>query len=295
MNLTLGSLFDGISGFPLAASWSGIETKWLSEIDPYCLKVSKKNFPNVIQYGNIKEIGKGRKWEPEAVNIISGGFPCQPYSLAGKRKGKEDDRHLWPEMLRIIREVRPRWVVGENVYGIINWNRGLVFDEVQTDLEAEGYEVFAYVLPAVSINAPHRRDRVWFVAYSIGSDRGGNEGERKKENKAIRSNILLHPAGLSNKRSFTNSNFQRLQEWIQGGFRGIQSQAGTSKRGEFTRTYPKENWREFPTQSPVCRRDDGIPHRVDRIKALGNAIVPQVVHEIFKVIVTIENETTLDY
>ena len=101
--------------------------------------------------------------------MLTGGFPCQPYSHAGKRLGKEDDRHLWPEMLRAIREIQPPWVVGENVLGLVNWSDGLVFHEVQTDLEAEGYEVQPFVLPAVSVNAPHRRDRIWFVAHRNGT------------------------------------------------------------------------------------------------------------------------------
>jgi DNA (cytosine-5)-methyltransferase 1 len=159
-----GSLFSGIGGFDLAAEWCGWENVFHCECNPFGQKVLKHHFPNSISYNDITKtdftIHRG------TIDIISGGFPCQPYSSAGKRLGKEDERHLWPEMLRAIREIQPSWVVGENVRGLTNWNGGLVFDEVQTELEAEGYEVLPFLLPACAVNAPHRRDRIWFIAYS---------------------------------------------------------------------------------------------------------------------------------
>jgi DNA (cytosine-5)-methyltransferase 1 len=162
--MTHGSLFSGIGGFDLAAEWMGWENIFHCEWNPFGQKVLSHYWPNAISYHDITKtdftIHRGQ------IDILTGGFPCQPYSLAGKRKGKEDERHLWPEMLRAIREIQPRWIVGENVFGLVNWNGGLVFNEVQTDLETEGYEVFPYVLPAAAVNAPHRRDRIWFVAYS---------------------------------------------------------------------------------------------------------------------------------
>lgn len=187
MLLTQLELFAGIGGFGLAGHWAGIETVCQVEIDPFCQKVLAKNFPNAKKHGDIKTFN-GTEYRG-TVDIISGGFPCQPYSAAGKRLGKEDERHLWPEMLRIIREVRPRWIVGENVFGLINWSAGLVFDEVQSDLESEGYEVQAFVLPAAAVNAPHRRDRVWFVAYagnngSVTPKVRQSVGERNDRNKA---------------------------------------------------------------------------------------------------------------
>ena len=177
-----GSLFSGIGGFDLAAEWMGWNNIFHCEIEPFPRKILNHHFPNSITYEDIKQtdfsIHRGQ------IDILTGGFPCQPYSAAGQRKGKEDERHLWPEMLRVIREIQPRWVVGENVLGLVNWSEGLVFEEVQLDLEAEGYEVQAFVLPASAKNAPHRRDRVWFVAYSnsngyITSFRGG-DGEKEK-------------------------------------------------------------------------------------------------------------------
>lgn len=157
-------LFEGIGGFSLAARWMGWETVAWCEWNEFGQKVLRHHFPEAKGHGDITKtdftIYRGQ------CDILTGGFPCQPYSLAGKRLGKEDERHLWPEMLRAIREIQPRWVVGENVFGLINWSGGLVFHEVQTDLEAAGYEVFPYVLPAGAVNAPHRRDRVWFIAYN---------------------------------------------------------------------------------------------------------------------------------
>ena len=160
--MTHGSLFSGIGGFDLAAEWMGWQNVFHCEWNTFGQRVLKYYWPNAISYHDITKtdftIHRGR------IDILTGGFPCQPYSNAGKRLGKEDDRHLWPEMLRAIREIQPRWVVGENVLGLVSWSDGLVFHEVQSDLEAEGYEVQPFVLAAVSVNAPHRRDRVFFVA-----------------------------------------------------------------------------------------------------------------------------------
>ncbi|HEY0772122.1 MAG TPA: DNA (cytosine-5-)-methyltransferase, partial [Sphingobacteriaceae bacterium] len=212
-----GSLFSGIGGFDLAAQWMGWENVFHCEINPFCNKVLNHYWPNAISYNDIKTtdftIHRG------GIDVLSGGFPCQPYSLAGKRKGKEDERHLWPEMLRAVREIKPRWIIGENVYGLINWSGGLVFDEVQADLEAEGYEVFPYVLPACGKNAPHIRDRVFFVAYS---------------------------------------NIKGLEGWVQTKFKGVFSQAKTLKRRESARIPTAPDWAQFPTQSPLCSRDDGL-------------------------------------
>ena len=181
--MTHGSLFSGIGGFDLAAEWMGWQNVFHCEWNIFGQKVLKYYWPESISYNDITKtdftIHRGR------IDILTGGFPCQPYSMAGKRLGKEDDRHLWPEMLRAIREIQPRWVVGENVLGLVNWSNGLVFHEVQADLEAEGYEVQPFVLPAVSVNAPHRRDRVWFVAKNTGLN-GCLFGESIEEGAEIR-------------------------------------------------------------------------------------------------------------
>jgi DNA (cytosine-5)-methyltransferase 1 len=285
--MTHGSLFSGIGGFDLAAEWMGWENIFHCEWNPFGQKVLKYHFPNAISYEDITKtdftIHRGR------IDILTGGFPCQPYSMAGKRLGKEDERHLWPEMLRAIREIQPRWVVGENVFGLINWSGGLVFHEVQADLEAEGYEVQPYVLPAVSVNAPHRRDRVWFVAYSRKlrleqRKTFGIMGEGQEEIRGERNKPTLQSSSESSIKNASNTKSERLE-------REGRERIGFAFNNTFKRIW---NWDTFPTQSPICSRNDGLSHRLDgitfpkwrneSIKAGGNAIVPQVVYQIFKAI-----------
>jgi DNA (cytosine-5)-methyltransferase 1 len=181
-------LFEGIGGFSLAARWMGWETLAWCEWNEFGQKVLKHHFPETEGFGDITKTDFTKY--ANRIDILTGGFPCQPYSAAGKRLGKEDERHLWPEMLRVIREVQPSWVVGENVLGLVNWSGGLVFHEVQADLEAEGYEVFPFVLPACAVNAPHRRDRVWFVANRNDKKRNGRgcASERTRQETEYRRN-----------------------------------------------------------------------------------------------------------
>lgn len=282
-----GSLFSGIGGFDLAAEWMGWDNIFQVEKDAFCQKVLAKNFPQTKRYGDIKEFD-GTQYRG-AIDILTGGFPCQPYSIAGKRKGNEDVRHLWPDMLRVIREIQPSFVVGENVYGLLNWSKGLVFEQVQTDLENIGYEVQACILPACSVNAPHKRDRIWFIANSK-SDRNRRglycmeipyEGFRKSKEHRENNLQLRHNGKIW---TSTNTDIQGLQKRIQSGLGCNVKPYGAFTWSEPSRTHPKSNWSEFPTQSPVCGRNDGVSNRVDRIKGLGNAVVPQVVYEIFKAI-----------
>lgn len=291
--MTHGSLFSGIGGFELAAEWAGWENVFQVEWNPFCQKILKKNFPDANLFGDIREFD-GLPWRG-SVDVISGGFPCQPYSSAGKRLGKEDERHLWPEMLRIIRDVAPRWVVGENVRGLVNWSGGLVFDEVQADLEASGYEVQPFLLPAASVNAPHRRDRVWFVAYRAGEQmgdagqprqRGGVEcaaadAEHLQSINGHQSNMQrrrpedAEQIRMGGKPTTANPNNQRREKQHTSEKPGYPGQPGW---GMFTQ------WDKWPTQPPVCGRNDGVSNRVDRIAALGNAVVPQLVWRIFDTI-----------
>jgi len=157
-----GSLFSGIGGFDLAAEWMGWENVFHVERDPFCRKILSHHFPKSQTHEDIKTFNGTAFFG--GVDIITGGFPCQPFSAAGKRAGTSDDRYLWPEMFRIIREARPTYVLAENVRGLLSWNEGLVLDTVCADLESEGYEVCPVVLPAASVNAPHRRDRIWILA-----------------------------------------------------------------------------------------------------------------------------------
>ena len=288
-------LFEGIGGFSLAARWAGWHTVAWCEINPFGQQVLRHHFPKAKGHDDITKtdftIYRG------TVDIITGGFPCQPYSLAGKRLGKEDERHLWPEMLRAIREVAPRWVVGENVAGLVNWSDGLVFEEVQTELEAEGYEVLAFVLPAAGVGAPHRRDRVWFVAYASGERRKTRESHSNWQNSAKNKTRLdSRPKRYGDIRVIANSDNKRLQRSKeQGGAAGIRQESHQQPAGCVCTA-----WDEFPTQSPVCSRDDGFSARLDGItfskwrsesvKAYGNAIVPQVALQIFNSINQFENE-----
>jgi DNA (cytosine-5)-methyltransferase 1 len=268
-----GSLFSGIGGFDLAAEWMGWENVFHCEWNTFGQKVLKHHFPNSISYNDITKtdfsIHRGN------IDIITGGFPCQPYSTAGLRKGKADERHLFPEMLRAIKEIQPTWVIGENVRGLVSWGGGLVFHEVCNDLEREGYEVQPFLIPAASVNAPHKRERIWFVAYSDGARREKLNTSTITNQQDIISGYALHSNGSSEQ-----------GEYI-----------GQERKGKFDRPNSRDefnNFQNFPTQSPICLGDDGLSNRLDSItfskwrnesiKAGGNAIVPQVAYEIFKTI-----------
>lgn len=283
--LNHGSLFSGIGGFDLAAEWMGWENMFHCEIAKFPRKVLKYYWPEAISYEDIKKtdftIHRGR------IDVLTGGFPCQPYSTAGKRLGKEDDRHLWPEMLRAIREIQPRYVVGENVRGLTNWNGGLVFDEVQADLEAEGYEVLPFLLPACGVGAPHRRDRIWFVAFKNTLRLGRSYG-KYEQNRAE----IWQQRDISARDSDGIYLFKRItpDADVDGG----RENNGQREPKLFNKNGSQRYWQNFPTQSPVCNGDDGLSSRLDgitfskwrnkSIKGGGNAVVPQIPYAIFKAI-----------
>ena len=304
-------LFEGIGGFSIAAHWMGWNTVAWCEINPFAQKVLKYHFPNAIGHEDITKtdfsVYRNR------VDLITGGFPCQPYSMAGKRKGKDDDRHLWPQMCRAIREIAPRYIVGENVLGLVNWNGGLVFDEVCADLEAEGYEVAPVVIPAAAVNAPHGRDRVWFVAYcnsrrlersiEVGwncinverKSKFGNATNPDSDGQHQRNgeHEINASQGGVNALDDLNANDERRNASDTECLRGRQNFRQRESRFN-DQTCSPNNWDNFPTQSPICGGDDGLPGQLDgitfskwrneSIKAYGNAIVPQVAFEIFKAI-----------
>jgi DNA (cytosine-5)-methyltransferase 1 len=286
-----GSLFSGIGGFDLAAEWCGWENVFHCEWNEFGQKVLKHYWPNSESFGDITKTDFTKF--NGSVDIISGGFPCQPYSSAGKRLGKEDERHLWPEMLRVIREVRPRYVVGENVFGLLNWNGGLVFDEVHADLAAEGYETQAVVIPAAAVNAPHGRDRVWFVAHSLRNGLNQRNGNDEKQSSERGEYAQRDVESLYNEESIVKHTMCIRQER-----RVHKEQPKTTIGKQFSkrnaRSIKSTNWENFPTQSPICGGNDGLPSELDgitfskwrneSIKAYGNAIVPQVAYEIFKTI-----------
>jgi len=332
-----GSLFSGIGGFDLAAEWMGWENIFHCEWNKFGQQVLHYYWPKAICYENICttdfRVHRG------TIDILTGGFPCQPYSSAGKRLGKEDERHLWPEMLRAIREIQPRWIVGENVRGLTNWNGGVVFDEVQSDLEAQGYEVTPFLLPACAVNAPHRRDRIWFVAYSTCTSERANElrGIRPENGKiegegsqtfydAIRPNGFEGITTNSNSNGLNECNSNNEVNTSQGRVNalgdfdtsnGDGDVADTSSIGQeyalenrelegrrFGQSYQRNAWDSFPSVSPICTGDDGISDRLDSItfpkwrnesiKAGGNAVVPQVVMQIFKTIELYERTKNSD-
>jgi DNA (cytosine-5)-methyltransferase 1 len=285
--MTHGSLFSGIGGFDLAAEWMGWENKFHCEWNEFGQRVLNYYWPDAELFTDITK-SDFTKYANQ-IDVLTGGFPCQPYSAAGKRLGKEDERHLWPEMLRSIREIAPRYVVGENVRGLTNWNGGLVFDEVCADLENLGYQVAPFIIPACAVNAPHKRDRVWFVAYS-------NFSSTKYKIQTGRHLFTSH----SNYGHASDTSVERLQgSKFNGTFNGTKRNCDESY-DTTTEFHKIENWKEFPTQSPICGGDDGLPTELDRItfskwrtesiKAYGNAIVPQVVYQIFKAIEQYESK-----
>jgi DNA (cytosine-5)-methyltransferase 1 len=291
-----GSLFSGIGGFDLASEWMGWENVFHCEWNEFGKKVLHHYWPNAESFDNITKTDFTKY--ANKIDILTGGFPCQPYSSAGQRKGKEDERHLWPEMLRAIREIKPKYIVGENVFGLLNWNGGMVFDEVHSDLELEGYEVQAVVIPAAAVNAPHGRDRVWFVATNTMPIRLQYSPIRREMDQGQKE--ICRSRGESSKPIKTNGCNGNATNTSSG---RIQGHRGRSENGEFqtnefnqnnSKRQPRMDWEKFPTQSPICGGDDGIPTKLDgitfskwrneSIKAYGNAIVPQVAYQIFKAI-----------
>lgn len=301
--MTHASLFSGIGAAELAARWMGWDNLFHCEVDGFCNRILNYWFPESKAYEDIRETDftpwRGR------VDVLTGGFPCQPFSVAGSRKGAEDDRYLFPEMLRVVSEIRPSWVVGENVTGIITMvqpgseaqvaaetdmfgknivyrkkERYVLFDIISS-LEGLGYEVQPFVIPACAVGAPHRRERIWIVAHRSDS---GAEGEYHGQVPACPSGTA--PDADGNRQG--NGACKPLS-WKE--CKGP-ADIGPSCKGE----YPQERWRDFPTVSPVCRRHDGLPFDVDRltvpypgwraqsVKSYGNSMVPQVVYEIFRAI-----------
>lgn len=407
------SLFSGFGAADLAATWIGWDNAFWCEIEDFSRAVLSYWFPKSKGYGNIKETDF-TPWRGK-IDVLTGGFPCQPFSVAGQRKGQEDDRYLWPEMLRAIREIRPTWVIGENVGGIISMvqpgsevtvesqaslfeasdketllEQEYVVETVCRDLEQEGYSIQPVVIPACAVGAPHRRDRIFFIAYradagteslqregkdgiyrseitsdsnNIGSDCWSTSSNRVSKDKKERARVFFKTYGFSSKRIIAHAHGQKLQTRFQargwpdsaktttgmdngierfGGLRyapythklngnlsGLRSGwlsqfeasgirvdtyaynkrfakqrlvSESDKQGFSGRSYyeTRRGWRNFPTQSPVCRGNDGLPFDVVRltisltawctgsIKGYGNAIVPQVMYEIYKAIEIIQ-------
>lgn len=233
-------LFSGIGGFSYGLESVGMRTAAFCEIDPFARAVLRRHWPRTPIHEDIRALD-GRMFVG-AVDLVCGGYPCQPFSVAGLQRGEADPRHLWPEMHRIIREIRPRWVVAENVAGHIR----LGFDAVADALENEGFSVWPFVVPACAVGAPHRRDRVWIVAHA----------DRERQ---------------------------------QGRFRQLQAdQNGGRELSALLSAFLPETLPHELAPSMLCGKDDGIPHRSHRLRALGNAVVPQIAALIGQTIIRYE-------
>jgi len=231
-------LFSGIGGFSLGLESTGFfQTISFVEKDKFCQKVLRKNFPNVPIEDDVRNV-KGEKYKAE---IITGGFPCQPFSVAGKRRGTDDDRFLWDETIRIVSETKCKWFIGENVEGIINIQDGMVFRQIHDDLESEGFKTQSLIIPASGKGAWHQRKRVWIIGCNVSNS---NSRFSVRENKEIQ----------TRGNAFNNFYEQRGKNWWQ-------------------------------TQSKLCGVPNGVSSTMDkdranRIKSLGNSIVPQIAREI---------------
>ena len=348
MKLTHASLFSGIGGAELAASWLGWTNVFHCEIQDFQRQVLEYWFPKSISYEDITKTDF-TEWRGH-IDVLTGGFPCQPFSVAGKRKGAEDNRYLWGEMLRAIRQIQPTWVVGENVAGLLSMvqpgkaikvgraddlfdenfiyrtEQQFTIDAICEDLECAGYSVQPFVIPACAVGAPHRRDRVWIVA-RLNADtdcqrcagRGSQTYKREKTSK--RASVFRNIERPCGEQYVANSANARSESVQQGrkdrisefgvvahakGARSARELFGKQEQIQSDRQncrIDKSDFRCFPTQSPICNRDDGLPFRMadltisfpkwrsKSIEALGNAWVPQVAFEIFKAINEIQKKS----
>ena len=307
-------LFSGIGGFALAARWAGYRTIAFCEQDRFCQGVLERHWPDVPITDDVHDLD-GR--DHEGVTLLTGGFPCQPFSTAGKRRGEEDDRALWPQMARVIDEARPTWVLGENVAGLVTMG----IDNVLSDLEGMGYAVQTFIVPACAVDAPHRRDRIWIVgnAEHDGSQDGCEETGRKvRQGKQRRmrqpkgtgspSEDVAHADGdgacrwgnqlqVLGKRGQRGENFKENRDPDVSGknprpkdggssevasdslHSGLEGSIGAGVQGGSDRPPVSSRWLPEPDVGRVAH---GIPNRVDRLKGLGNAIVPQVAYEFIR-------------
>jgi len=251
--LSHGSLFSGIGGFDLAAQWMGWNNIFQCEKDEWCRKVLAKNFPNTKRFEDIKEFNA--KEYNGTIDVISGGFPCQPFSTAGLQKNEADERFLWDEMHRVICQIKPTWVVCENVVGLLTIDNSKTIQRIYDDLESEGYWIEMFVIPAFGVGAWHKRERLWIVA---NSDSG----------RLLKQNNVYQQQGRAD--VFWSSKIGQTIRWQE-----LETECDYSYKGRVE---------EPNCQSFICGTSNGLPNRMDRLKGLGNAIVPQVAYEIFSAI-----------
>lgn len=324
--LTHLSLFSGIGGLDLAAEWAGFSTVGQCEFADYPYKVLCKHWPDVPKWRDIRNLTGSDFYDRtglRTVDVISGGFPCQPFSTAGKRLGKEDDRYLWPEMLRVIQEIKPAWVLGENVAGILTMGEpepfsvlesddigstteNMVLEEICKALENVGYEVQPLLIPACGVKAPHQRYRTFIVAHTDsgdgGSRRAESTGQQRKAGAANGSNDVSDTDAI--RRGVRRPERKRIQRQdtsfheVDSGRENVADakRAGRKRQGQKhqlqedtgTREACRGSW--WSTEPDVGRVAYGIPARVDRLRGLGNAVVPQQAYPIFQAIAAIERQ-----
>ena len=294
--LTHLSLFSGIGGLDLAAEWAGFETVGQCEWADYPTKVLEKHWPDVPRWRDIRTLTKESFYERtgrRTVDVISSGFPCQPFSVAGKQKGKGDDRYLWPEMLRVIRELTPRWIIGENVPGILR----IAAADVVKDLEREGYDVVVFDFEAAAVGAPHRRERIAFVANRNGQreqqprrqqpEGGGWTGNGSKVLADADSRTVRYDS------DDVRATDREINASDNAGVpcrEAFSDPAGVLPQGFDARSRQEQPWGSswWAVEPDVGRVAHGIPNWVDRLKCLGNAVVPQQFYPIFKAIMEVE-------
>ena len=273
---TVIDLFSGIGGFALGLESTGyFKTIQFVENEKWCQKILNKNFPEVPIHEDIKT------YKGYDADVVVGGFPCQPFSIAGKGKATQDDRHLWPHMFRVIKETKPTWVIGENVRNIVSISEGMVLEQVYLDLESEGYEVQSFIIPAAAVNAPHQRYRTWIVAYSRRTLQSRAEFRKENENEiAKRYANQFERSSKTSEFDVADTDSKGLQRTEQHETykRKTQTQFTTAKCFEERGYY----WEFEPNVGRVAH---GISGRVHRLKALGNSIVPQIVEEIGKALI----------
>ena len=351
--LKLLDLFSGLGGFSLGLESTGFfETIAFVEKDEFCQKVLKKNFKNIPIEGDIRNV-KGDRYKAD---VITGGFPCQPFSVAGKRKGTDDDRYLWDETIRVVRECKPKWFIGENVEGLVNIQDGMVLRQVQTDLEKEGFEVQCLIIPASGIGAWHQRKRIWIIGYNVSNSNISSKTKRREyendektsssrehfkgrsinyggegcvqstwENKNVSNPFGKLSDGCSSTTRNSKAKFKRMecnQSWNWNEVRsktercseqdredvsnsngkrlqGCKFQHHLETRKQSTTNNGKNSSKEqqtwWQTQSNLCGVPNGVSYgldknRANRIKALGNSIVPQIARELGLAIMEAENE-----
>ena len=287
-------LCSGIGGFALGFQWAGLspQPQLFCDIEPWCRKILQQHWPNVPVASDVKELASDPERFVPDCDILTAGYPCQPFSFAGKRKGEEDDRHIWPHILKIIAFKRPTWCIFENVYGHIS----LGLDSVLSDLEAEGYTTRTFVVPACGVNAPHKRNRLWIVAYTNSPRQRSGEGEPRASQEGNNTGWI--------REDVSDTNSKRLQEHGHSkptvtvseggsdvpnpksiGVQGLWSsweQESHAHEGQEVSVRNSEGGRQtiWDVEPNVGRVAHGIPKRVDRIKGLGNAIVPQIAQRI---------------